>query len=159
MDFLAALDAGGEGISHQVSEVNIANPEDVQAIIPDSGSSNADILVHFGEEKYLERYHQYQAHLAEWRAQYPKLASVDMRYEQQVVLDMHKDAAAPVAATNGSHAGASSSTVAAKSSASVKRSVVAKPRISKPKVRPVGIRERVRWHAAAMRARAQAVAQ
>jgi cell division protein FtsQ len=44
--------------------------------------------VHFGDEEYLERYRQYQAHLAEWRAQYPKLASVDMRYERQVVLEM-----------------------------------------------------------------------
>ena len=85
MGFMAALDATGEGVSHRLSEVDVSNPEDVKAIIPDQGS---DILVHFGEEKYLERYHQYQEHLAEWRAQYPKLASVDMRYERQVVLEM-----------------------------------------------------------------------
>ncbi|HEX4173612.1 MAG TPA: hypothetical protein VHY82_14170, partial [Acetobacteraceae bacterium] len=30
-------------------------------------------------------------HLPEWRQQYPHLASVDMRYEDQVVLDMKKD--------------------------------------------------------------------
>jgi cell division protein FtsQ len=51
--------------------------------------------VHFGDEKYLERYHQYQAHLAEWRTQYPKLASVDMRYERQVVLEMQPGTAVP----------------------------------------------------------------
>jgi cell division protein FtsQ len=94
MDFMSALDATGEGVSHRLSEVDVSNPEDVKAIIPDAGSSGADILVHFGEEKYLERYHQYQAHLAEWRAQYPKLASVDMRYEQQVVLQMQTGTAA-----------------------------------------------------------------
>ena len=95
LDFMAALDATGEGISHKVSEVDVSSPEDVRAILPDSGSGGADILVHFGDEKYLERYHQYQAHLAEWRTQYPKLASVDMRYERQVVLEMQAGTAVP----------------------------------------------------------------
>jgi cell division protein FtsQ len=92
LGFVAALDASGEGISHKLSEVDLSNPEDVKAIIPDRGT---DLLVHFGEEKFLERYRQYQAHLAEWRAQYPKLASVDMRYERQVVLQMQPGAAIP----------------------------------------------------------------
>jgi cell division protein FtsQ len=86
MGFMAALDATGEGVSHRLSEVDLSNPEDVKAIIPDA--NGAGVLVHFGEEKFLERYHQYQQHLAEWRTQYPRLASVDMRYEQQVVLEM-----------------------------------------------------------------------
>jgi cell division protein FtsQ len=93
LGFVAALDASGENISRRLSEVDLSNPEDVKAVIPDTGATGADILVHFGEEKYLERYHQYQQHLAEWRAQYPKLASVDMRYERQVVLEMQPGAA------------------------------------------------------------------
>ena len=91
-EFMSALDVTGEGVSHRLSEVDVSNPEDVKAIIPDAGSAGAEVLVHFGEEKYLERYHQYEAHLAEWRTQYPKLASVDMRYEQQVVLEMQQGA-------------------------------------------------------------------
>jgi cell division protein FtsQ len=102
-DFMTALDADGENISHNVSEVNLSDPEDVQALFTNEGSSGTDILVHFGQEKYLDRYHQYQSHLAEWRAQYPKLASVDMRYEQQVVLQMQKNVTPPVnSVTNGS---------------------------------------------------------
>ena len=31
---------------------------------------------------------RYKAHIAEWRQQYPKLAAVDLRYDQQVVLQM-----------------------------------------------------------------------
>lgn len=92
MEFMSALDVTGEGVSHRLSEVDVSNPEDVKAIIPDAGSASAEVLVHFGEEKFLERYHQYEAHLAEWRTQYPKLASVDMRYEQQVVLEMQQGA-------------------------------------------------------------------
>ncbi len=94
LGFLAALDAGGENISHKLSEVDVSNPEDVKAILPDGGAG-PDILVHFGEEKYLERYHEYKAHLPEWRTQYPKLASVDMRYERQVILDMQPGTVVP----------------------------------------------------------------
>ena len=95
MSFVSALDATGESISHRLSEVDLSNPEDVKAIIPDAGSAGADILVHFGEERFLERYRQYENHLAEWRTQYPKLASVDMRYERQVVLEMQPGSPVP----------------------------------------------------------------
>jgi len=95
-NFVTALDASGENNSSRLSEVDLSNPEDVKAIIPDKTStSGADILVHFGDEKFLERYHQYQAHLAEWRAQYPHLASADMRYERQVVLQMQPGTSVP----------------------------------------------------------------
>ena len=103
--FIAALDATGEKISSKLSEVDLSDPEDVRAIIPDA--SGSDILVHFGDRDFLDRYHAYRQHLAEWRAQYPHLASVDMRYDQQVVLGMKPDspstpkvsnAAAPAAA-------------------------------------------------------------
>jgi len=133
MGFVAALDTSGENISHRLSEVDVSNPEDVKAILPDpvSGafepsSGSADVLVHFGDGKYLERYREYEQHLAEWRAQYPKLASVDLRYERQVVLQMQpgatataSDAAASAvgAAAPASASGESSSTVNAESAA------------------------------------------
>jgi cell division protein FtsQ len=82
--FTSDLDADGEMISQKLSEVDLSNPEDVKALIPDHAS---DVLVHFGEENFLDRYRKYEAHLSEWRAQYPKLSAVDMRYERQVVLE------------------------------------------------------------------------
>jgi cell division protein FtsQ len=135
LDFMAAMDATGEGVSRRLSEVDVSNPEDVKAIVPDQG---ADILVHFGEEKYLERYHQYQAHLAEWRATYPKLASVDMRYEQQVVLEMQPGAAsagsAPAAAAGNTASDASSPAKA--KPAAVKAAAKAKKPVAKAKWKP-----------------------
>jgi cell division protein FtsQ len=82
--FTSELDAEGEKISQNLSEVDLSNPEDVKALIPDHSS---DVLVHFGEDNFLDRYKKYVAHLSEWRAQYPKLSAVDMRYERQVVLE------------------------------------------------------------------------
>jgi cell division protein FtsQ len=83
--FVNDLDSGGAKVSTQLSEVDISDPEDVWALLPAQGS---DIQVHFGDSDFLARYRSYQQHLPEWRQQYPHLASVDMRYENQVVLDM-----------------------------------------------------------------------
>ncbi len=94
------LDAGGGKISEGLSEVDLSSPEDVKATIPDdSTGSSKELLVHFGESDFLERYNKYKAHLAEWRAQYPNLASVDMRYERQAVLEMLRGSAVPVSGT------------------------------------------------------------
>lgn len=109
MGFMAALDATGEGVSHRLSEVDLSNPEDVKAIIPDA--SGAGVLVHFGEEKFLERYHQYQQHLAEWRTQYPQLTSVDMRYEQQVILEMKPGSTSSPASESATSAPTDSATI------------------------------------------------
>jgi cell division protein FtsQ len=154
MEFMAALDAAGEGISRQVSEVNISNPEDLQAILPDSGSGSAPILVHFGQEKYLERYHQYRAHLAEWRAQYPRLASVDMRYEQQVVLEMQKDSTA-VIATSAATPVATSPAAAVKTLPASKHPQGIKLKESASKSH----RQQAVWHRSASSTPAQGVAQ
>ena len=91
--FIAEIDSGGEKLSSQLSEVDIADPEDVKALVPSDGS---ELLLHLGDRDFLIRWHNYQQHLAEWKAQYPRLASVDLRYERQVVLEMRKDAPAAV---------------------------------------------------------------
>ncbi len=84
--FVAELDAGaGQPVSSQLSEVDLADPEDVRAVVPAQG---ADILLHFGDTDFLPRYRSYQAHLGEWRRQYPHLSAIDLRYDRQVVLKM-----------------------------------------------------------------------
>jgi len=82
---LAELDAGNQHLSEQISEIDLTDPEDARVLMPEQGE---DILAHFGEDRFLERYQRYKAHIAEWRRQYPKLAAVDLRYDQQVVLEM-----------------------------------------------------------------------
>ena len=82
---LSELDANGQHFSEQISEIDLTDPEDARVLMPEQGT---DILAHFGEDHFLERYQRYKAHIAEWRQQYPKLAEVDLRYDQQVVLEM-----------------------------------------------------------------------
>jgi cell division protein FtsQ len=92
------LDSSGENKTKTVSEVDVSNPEDV-AVVPIGPDY---IVVHLGEENFLERYQHFEAHLAEWKQLYPKLRSVDMRYDRQVVLDTGNpnpsDAAQPATA-------------------------------------------------------------
>ncbi len=92
----AELDANNQHLSEQISEIDLTDAEDARVLMPEQG---ADILAHFGEDHFLERYQRFQAHIAEWRQQYPNLAAVDLRYEQQVVLEMAhgKNAVEPTA--------------------------------------------------------------
>jgi cell division protein FtsQ len=89
--FMRALDDTSEHLTDSVSEVDVSEPEDVKALIM-SGSS--DILVHFGQEEFLKRYREFEQHLPEWKQAYPQLASADMRYEGQIVLEMQDGAGA-----------------------------------------------------------------
>ena len=82
---MSELDAGGTHNSQQISEIDLTDPEDARVLMPGQGT---DILAHFGEDHFLQRYQRYQAHIAEWRQQYPHLAGVDLRYDDQVVLQM-----------------------------------------------------------------------
>ncbi len=85
--FVGDLDQTGAQVSEQLSEVDLSDPEDIRAVLPSAGS---DILVHFGDENFAERYRTYQEHLPGWKAQYPHLAAVDLRYAHQTVLEMAK---------------------------------------------------------------------
>jgi len=136
--FTADLDGGGEKITEKLSEVDLSNPEDVRVVIPDKVG---EVMVHFGEENFLDRYKKFEEHLPEWRTQYPHLASVDMRYERQVVLEMQPGTAAPIvgeqqAPDAGEHkvpAPASAPSTAKASSASSSHAVATKKTTVKTK--------------------------
>ena len=89
--FVKELDGSGEKLTDNLSEVDVSNPEDVKAIM----TGPRDIMVHFGDENFLERYRHFREHLPEWKQQYPNLSSADMRYDQQVVLEMAKGTSVP----------------------------------------------------------------
>jgi cell division protein FtsQ len=109
--FTSELDGSGEKISQELSEVDLSDPEDVKALIPDHST---EILVHFGDQNFLDRYKKFKDHLTEWRTVYPKLSSVDMRYERQVVLEMPPGSAAAAAAGDSTPAASTDSQAADK---------------------------------------------
>jgi cell division protein FtsQ len=78
------LDSGGGRYSQDLSEVDLSDPEDVKVLTNDP---DGEVLVHLGSGNYLQRFKIYVAHLREWREQFAKLESVDLRYDRQIIVN------------------------------------------------------------------------
>ena len=127
---MSELDADGKHNSEQISEIDLTDPEDARVLMPEQG---ADILAHFGEDHFLERYERYQAHIAEWRQQYPHLAAVDLRYDNQVVLQMASGKETAETSSGGADAVDAPMNLQAKPSAAAPLAGVTVPKSSAPK--------------------------
>lgn len=124
------LDSSGQRLSEQISEIDLTDPEDARVLMPEQG---ADILAHFGDQQFLTRYQRYKAHIGEWRQQYPRLAAVDLRYEQQVVLEMTPGSGPSVTAgENGAPAAAPPEKPSAATPADAGNKPAAKPAAKQP---------------------------
>jgi cell division protein FtsQ len=78
------LDSGGAHYSQELSEVDISDPDDVKVL---SADANGEVLVHLGAGNYLQRYKTYVTHVQQWRQQFDKLESVDLRYDGQIIVN------------------------------------------------------------------------
>ena len=83
-ELVRQLDSGGAHYSQDLSEVDLSDPEDVKVVTNDP---EGEVLVHLGSSNYLDRFKIYVAHLREWRAQFAKLESVDLRYDRQIIVN------------------------------------------------------------------------
>src|SRR5436305_678337 len=68
----------------QSSDVDLTDPEDVKTLTNDP---DGEVLVHLGSSDYLDRFKVFVAHLREWRQQFEKLESVDLRYDRHIVVN------------------------------------------------------------------------
>jgi cell division protein FtsQ len=84
MQLMKELDSGGAHYSRDLSDVDLSDPDDVKATVTDPHGA---VLVHLGSSSFLERFKIYVAHVQEWRTQFQKLQSVDLRYEHQVIVN------------------------------------------------------------------------
>ncbi len=91
------LDADGANYSRDLSEVDLSDPDDVRATVADPDGA---VLLHLGSSNFLARYKVYVAHVQEWRQQFQKLDSVDLRYDGQVIVNPDSKAAAPTPSTS-----------------------------------------------------------
>jgi len=78
------LDGGGARHSQDLSEVDLSDAEDVKVLTNDP---EGEVLVHLGSSNYLDRYKIYMGHVREWRQQFAKLESVDLRYDHQIIVN------------------------------------------------------------------------
>jgi hypothetical protein len=83
-DLVRQLDSGGASYSRELSEVDLTDPEDVKVVAADP---SGEVLVHLGPGNYLARYRTYITHVQQWRQQFDKLESVDLRYDGQIIVN------------------------------------------------------------------------
>jgi len=83
-EMVRELDLGGARYSQDLSEVDLSDLEDVKVRVNDPAG---DVLVHLGSSDYLRRYKIYVTHAQGWRQQFQKLESVDLRYDNQIIVN------------------------------------------------------------------------
>jgi cell division protein FtsQ len=76
------LDREGTRYSLDISEVDVNDPEDAQVTVVDTA-----IVLHLGSGDFLKRYKTYLAHIQQWHRDFPKIRSIDLRFDNQVVVN------------------------------------------------------------------------
>jgi cell division protein FtsQ len=83
-ELIRDLDASGAHYSQDLSEVDLSDLDDLKVRVNDPAG---DVLVELGSSDYLKRYKTYVSHVQEWRQQFQKLESVNLRYDNQVIVN------------------------------------------------------------------------
>ena len=84
MELTLALDSEGAHYSQELSEVDLSELDNLKVRVNDPAG---DVLVQLGSSDYLKRYKTYVSHAQEWRQQFQKLESVNLRYDNQVIVN------------------------------------------------------------------------
>jgi cell division protein FtsQ len=83
-ELVQQLDAGGARYSQDLSEVDLSDLENLKVRVNDP---QGDVLVELGASDFLKRYRTYISHVQEWRQQFQKVESVNLRYDNQVIVN------------------------------------------------------------------------
>lgn len=83
-ELVQELDSSGAHYSQDLSEVDVSDLDNVKVRVNDPAG---DVLVELGGSDYLKRYRTYVSHVQEWRQQFQKLESVNLRYDNQVIVN------------------------------------------------------------------------
>jgi len=83
-DLVRQLDSDGAHYSQDLSEVDLSDLDDLKVRVNDPAG---DVLVELGSSDYLKRFKTYTSHVQEWRQQFQKLESVNLRYDNQVIVN------------------------------------------------------------------------
>jgi cell division protein FtsQ len=126
------LDSGGSHYSQDISEADLSDPEDLKITVADEAGP---VLLHLGDTNFLDRFKIYIAHVEGWRQQFHKLNSVDLRFEQQVIVNPDVAAQPPAPSANDVTPPATP--------------IASKPAAIHPAAHPAAARRR--WHAAKLR--------
>ena len=83
------LDSSGARYSQDLSEVDLSDLDNLKVRTNDPAG---DVLIELGSSDYLKRYQTYVSHVQQWRQQFQKLESVNLRYDNQVIVNPERQA-------------------------------------------------------------------
>jgi len=88
-EFMNDIDLVRSGSSDRVSEVDLANPKDLRAVMTGiaSASDPQAVTIHFGAGDFTGKYRMVVENLAQWQARNGRVHSIDLQYAKQVVLN------------------------------------------------------------------------
>jgi cell division protein FtsQ len=88
-EFMKDIDLVRSGSSDRVSEVDLANPKDLRAVM--TGIANPTdpqaLTIHFGNSDFTGKYRMVVENFAQWQASNGRVHSIDLQYAKQVVLN------------------------------------------------------------------------
>jgi cell division protein FtsQ len=105
-ELMRQLDSGGAHYSQDLSEVDLSDLDNLKVRVNDPAG---DVLVELGSSDYLRRYKTYISHVQEWRQQFQKLESVNLRYDNQVIVNPDMEGRPKLAALTSAAAKAAAS--------------------------------------------------
>ncbi len=91
ISMLAEIEAGLPQYTKQISEVDVSDRQNLKILLVDDTAE-----VYLGEKDYLKRFKSFIGNLSEYeklKLQYSEFASIDMRYEGQIVYRPRRDTA------------------------------------------------------------------
>jgi cell division protein FtsQ len=88
-EFMRDIDLVRSGSSDRVSEVDLANPKDLRAVMTGiaSPSDPQALTIHFGQGDFTGKYRMVVENFAQWQASNGRVQSIDLQYAKQVVLN------------------------------------------------------------------------
>ena len=100
-EFLKDIDMVRAGSSERVSEIDLANPKDLRAVI--TGITSAidpqAVTIQFGQGDFASKYRMVVDNFAQWQASNGRVRSIDLQYSRQVILNPDASATASAAKT------------------------------------------------------------
>src|SRR3990170_4984694 len=96
VDFLRDVDLARPGAGDGVSEVDLADAEDLHATLTGLPGleQQAPLVVRFGDKDFVNKYRLLVDNIAQWRSQTGRVESVDLRFARQVVVNPEPESAA-----------------------------------------------------------------
>jgi len=100
-ELVRELDSGGARYSQDLSEIDLSDLDNIKVRVNDP---QGDVQVELGSAEFLKRYKTYVSHVQEWRQQFQKLESVNLRYDNQVIVNPEMEGKSKAAALSASAA-------------------------------------------------------